>query len=55
MQPTTPLRQTISSRVQPEAITQVQLYAKLDGVTPSAWIAKLIYAEIQRRKAVANA
>lgn len=49
------LTKCISSRVRPDEIDQLHHYAAIDGCTPSAWIARLIYAEIQRRKAAANA
>jgi hypothetical protein len=43
------LTRAISSRVKPDQIAQLQHYAAIDHVTPSKFIARLIYAELQRR------
>jgi hypothetical protein len=48
------LTKTVGSRIRPDVIARVRLYAALDGVTLSAWIARLVYVEVQRRKAIAT-
>ena len=44
----------VSTRLYDKEVSEVWLHAKLDGVTPSKWIAGLIRAELQRRRAVAS-
>jgi hypothetical protein len=48
------LTKTVGSRIRPDVIVQLRHYAVLDGVTPSTWIARLVYAEVQRRHVVAS-
>ena len=45
------LTKTVGSRIRPDVIVQLRHYAALDNVTPSAWIARLVYQEVQRRNA----
>jgi hypothetical protein len=48
------LTRAISSRVKPNQIAQLQHYAAIDRVTPSKFIARLIYAELQRRNSASG-
>jgi hypothetical protein len=48
------LTKSVSTRITPDAIIELQHHAALDNVTPSTFIAKLIRAELQRRKAAAD-
>jgi len=49
------LTRSVSTRIKPDAIIELQHYAVLDNVTPSKFIARLVYAELRRRKAATNA
>lgn len=44
------LTKPVTSRINPVAVAALRDYAEQDEVTRSAFIAKLVYTEIQRRK-----
>jgi hypothetical protein len=45
------LTKTVGTRIRNANIEEIHRYAELDDVTPSKWIAKLVYQELARRKA----